>query len=67
MPHGGDVEAAADVQPLGDVRQMHRAHKHIRQAFVAFRLEVVLGEPEGVVAVGVHRLGDGVGLGIDAR
>ena len=44
--------------------EMHGGHKHVGDALVAFGLEVVFGEPEGVVAVGVHSLGDGVLLGV---
>ena len=44
MPHRTDVEAAADSQPLGHVREMHRHHQDVGDALVAFVLEVVLGE-----------------------
>ena len=62
MPHRCDVEAAADPQPLCDMRQMHRAHQDVRQALVAFGLEMVLGQPQRVVAELVHHLGDRFGL-----
>jgi len=62
MPHRRDVEAAADLDLLGDVRQVHRRHEEIRQALVALVLEVVLGQPDRVVAQLVHRPGDGVRL-----
>ena len=55
MPHRRDVEAAADLQVLGHVRQMQRHHQHVRNALGALSLEVVLGHPERVVAVPVHQ------------
>jgi hypothetical protein len=62
MPHGRDVEAAADAQARRDVRQVDGRHQNIGDALVALVLEVVLGQPEDVVAVLVHAPGDGVGL-----
>ena len=56
MPHGRDVEAAADPELLGEVRQVHRQHQDVRDALVALVLEVVLGQPERVVAELVHHL-----------
>src|SRR6516162_1072320 len=44
------------------MRQMHGAHQNVRQALVAFVLEMMLGEPQRVVAALVHRLGDRFGL-----
>ena len=63
VPHRTDVEAAADPQPLRHVREMHRHHQDVRDALVAFVLEVVFGKPERVVAEPVHALRDGLGLG----
>ena len=62
MPHGTDVEAAADPQSFRDVREMYRHHQDVRDALVTFVLEVVLGEPEGVEAEPVHALRDRFGL-----
>ena len=59
MPHGGDVEATAEAQPLSDVSQMYDEHQQVGDALVAFGLEVVLGHPESVVAVLVQGLRDG--------
>jgi|SRR6516162_3523698 len=47
------------------MRQMHGAHQDVRQALVTFVLEMVLGEPQRVVAALVHHLGDRFGLGED--
>jgi hypothetical protein len=58
MPHRYDVEAAADPEVLRDAAQMHRHHQHIRDQFRAFRLEMVLGHPEGVAAALVHAFGE---------
>ena len=44
------------------MRQMHRQHQDVRDALVAFALEMVLGQPEHVVAAAVHELGDRGGL-----
>jgi len=41
---------------------MHGAHQNVRQALVAFVLEMVFGEPQRVVAAFVHHLGDRFGL-----
>ena len=67
VPHGRDVEAAADAEPRGQVRQVHADHQDVRQALVALVLEVVLGQPERVVAVLVHAARDGLGLREDGR
>jgi len=55
MPHRRDVEAAPHVQPLGLVREVEGQQENVRDAFVAFTLEVVLGEPEGVVPAPVEQ------------
>ncbi len=62
VPHGGDVEAAPDAKPRGQVRQVDGEHQDVGDALVALVLEVVLGQPEGVVAVLVHAPGDGLRL-----
>ena len=46
----------------GHVREVHGHHQDVRDALVAFMLEVVLGEPERVVAEPVHALRDRLGL-----
>ena len=40
------------------VGQVHGQHQDVRDALVALALEVVLGQPEDVVAAAVHQLGD---------
>ena len=62
VPHGGDVEAAPDAKPRGQVPQVDGEHQDVGDALVALVLEVVLGQPEGVVAVLVHAARDGLGL-----
>ena len=44
---------------------MDRHHQDVRQALVTFVLEVVLGEPEGVVPQPVHGPRERLGLGED--
>jgi hypothetical protein len=56
MPHRRDVEAAAEVDTFGDMREVERRHQHVRNAFHAFVLEMVLRHPKGVVARPVHQL-----------
>jgi hypothetical protein len=63
MPHRRDVEAAADLDVPRHVAQVQGQQQHVGDALVPFALEVVLGQPEGVVAGAVHELGDGLGLG----
>ena len=62
VPHGVDVEAAAEPELLGEVGQVHPEHQQVGDALVALALEVVLGGPEGVVAEAVHGDGDLFGL-----
>ena len=62
VPHGHDVEAATDLDVLGDAGEVHRHHQEIRDALRTFRLEVVLGHPERIVAEPVHGLGVLFGL-----
>ena len=57
MPHRRDVEAAADLEVLGHMRQVQRHQQHVGDALGAFRLEVVLRHPEGAVAQAIHQLG----------
>src|SRR5262245_1511206 len=56
MPGRDDVEAAADLDPLGVVGDVHGQERNVGDALVAFVLEVVLGEPYGLVPERVHRL-----------
>ena len=62
VPHRADVEATADPQSLGHVGEVHGHHQDVRHALVALVLEVVLGEPEGVVAEPIHAAGERLGL-----
>ena len=62
MPHGRDIEAATELEVLGEVGEVDVHHQEIGQALVAFRLEVVFGHPHRVVAVPVHGGGDGLSL-----
>src|ERR1700730_18265452 len=47
--------------------KMHRQHQVVGDALVAFMLEMVLREPQGVEAERVHLLGDALGLLEHAR
>ena len=58
MPHRGNVEAAAILQPLRVAGQVQPQHYQVGDAFVAFGLEVMLRHPEFVVAVGFQMAGD---------
>ena len=60
VPHRGDVEAAAELQAFCDLREMHREHEHVGDAFVSLALEMMLRHPEGVIAEPVHELGHGL-------
>jgi hypothetical protein len=62
VPHGRDVEAAPEAQPLGHVSQVHGVHQDVGDDLVALVLEVVLGQPQRVVAQVIHGPGQGVGL-----
>ena len=62
IPHGGDVEAAAESQVLGQMGQVDVEHQQVGDALVPLGLEVVLGHPHGVVAVLVQSPGDGFGF-----
>ena len=46
----------------GEMAEMESQHQHVRDALVPFALEVVLGQPEDVVAGPVHELRDGLAL-----
>ena len=62
VPHGNDIEATPELDPPRQVRQVHRQHQDVRYDLISFALEVVLGQPEHVVARAVHQGGDGGGL-----
>ena len=67
MPHGRDVEAAADLQARGEMREVDGGHQEVRDDLIALVLEVVLGQPERPVAVLVHAARDRLGLVEDGR
>ncbi len=67
VPGRYDIEAATEAELLCQVGEMHRQHQDVGDALVAFSLEMVLGEPERVVAECVHATGHGLGLGEHAR
>ena len=70
-----DVEGAANLDALGPMRQVDRQHGDARDALVALVLEVMLGQPQGLVPQrvggarqgrrGVERLGEPL-IGISA-
>ena len=62
VPHRRDVEAAADFQGFGQVREVNREHQQVRDHLVAFVLEVVFGQPQRVPAETVHQRRDALGL-----
>ena len=66
VPHGVDVEAAAELDVLGEVGQVDVEQQQVGQALVALPLEVVLGGPEVVVSQPVHGRRNGLGLGENA-
>jgi hypothetical protein len=61
MPHGQDVERAAELQPSGLGGEPRAQHDEVRQHLVALALEVMLRRPQAVVAQLVHRLGHVLG------
>src|SRR5437667_12788463 len=54
VPHRRDVEAATDLDVLRDVPEVQGQQQDVRDALVPFALEVMLGQPEGVVAPPIH-------------
>jgi len=50
MPGGDDVEGAADLDALRAMGEIDGQHRNVGDDFVAFVLEVVLGEPQRLVA-----------------
>ena len=62
VPHGSDVEAAAELEALSQVREVDGQQYAVGDALVSLALEVVLGGPEGVVARPVQDPGYRLGL-----
>ena len=58
MPHRQHVEAAAEFQPFRLRGEPQAELDQVRQALIAFVLEVMLGGPQRVVAGFVHHAGD---------
>ena len=58
VPRGHHVKGAADLHALGAVGEIDRQQRDVRDALPALVLEVVLGEPESLVAEGVGGLGE---------
>src|SRR2546428_6639644 len=54
VPHRRDVEAAANLDVLRDVAEVQGQQQDVRDALVPFALEVMLGQPEGVIAPPIH-------------
>ena len=62
VPHGIDVEAATELEGLGQVGQVDEQQQQVGDALVPFPLEMVFSGPEDVVAQPVHGQGNGLGL-----
>src|SRR5262249_191390 len=50
-----------------DLAKWTRQNQEVGDALIAFVLKMMLGEPQGLVAEGVHLFGDRLGLFEDAR
>jgi hypothetical protein len=50
VPHRRDVEATADLNGARAMREVHRHHEIVGNAFRALALKMMLGHPEAVVA-----------------
>ena len=48
MPHGVDVESAAESEVFGEVCEVDEEHQKVGNALVSFALEVVFSAPEGI-------------------
>ena len=48
VPHGVDVESAAESEVFGEVCEVDEEHQKVRNALVSFALEVVFSAPEGI-------------------
>jgi len=57
-----DIEAATNLDVFRSVREVQRHKDGIGNALSAFALEVMLGQPETVVAKAIHECGHGLGL-----
>jgi hypothetical protein len=57
VPGGHDVEGAADLDALGAMGEVHGQHQNVGDALVTFVLEVVLGQPQGLIAQRVGNAG----------
>ena len=57
VPHGQDVEAAAELQVLGELAQVLAQDEQVGDAFVTFPLEVVLRHPQNVISQLIHQDG----------
>ena len=64
MPLGHDVEHLPEPQPLGQPRQVQAEQHQVRRELVALVLEVMLGEPHGVVAQAVGGTGPVAEVGV---
>ena len=62
VPHRSDIEAATDLDVPRLVGEVQRHEDSVGNALRAFGLEVMLGEPETVVAQAIHEPGHGLGL-----
>ena len=58
MPHGQDIEGAAELEALRLGGEPRAEEDQVGEDLVPLVLEVVLGRPQGVVAELVHVLGD---------
>ena len=58
VPHGVDVEAAAELELLGHLGQVDEHHQQVGNDLVALVLEVMFRRPEAVIPQPVHQLGD---------
>ena len=54
VPHGVDVESAAESEVFGEVSEVDEEHQEVGNALVSFALEVVFGAPEGIKTQFVH-------------
>ena len=57
VPLGDDVEHLAETEPPGDPGKVHAKKDQVGRDLIAFVLEVVLGQPEGVEPRPVSLLG----------
>ena len=62
MPGRDGIEHAAVVEPLGHLGQIHSQHLDVGNASESLSPEVVLGQPQSVVAGLLHDVGEGARL-----